>query len=112
VSTLTVMPFGKHRGKPLAEVPKSYLKWMLANATDLRPDTREAFEAAVTGGGQLAIREPGDDTEKAPKKPARARSSQAFAKVEHVVACHRCGGSSAGRTMIHLECLDKDDVPF
>lgn len=26
--TLTHMPFGKHQGKPLSEVPKDYLKWL------------------------------------------------------------------------------------
>lgn len=26
--TISHMPFGKHQGKPLAEVPKNYLKWL------------------------------------------------------------------------------------
>lgn len=28
---ITHMPFGKHQGKPLSEVPKDYLKWLAGN---------------------------------------------------------------------------------
>lgn len=34
----------KHRGVPWAEVPKTYLDWMLKNVTDLAPDTRQTVE--------------------------------------------------------------------
>jgi hypothetical protein len=38
------MPFGKHRGLPLEEVPDSYLMWILDNVTlDNRPSLREAI---------------------------------------------------------------------
>jgi len=37
------MPFGKHRGQPLEEVPTSYLQWLLDNC-DLRPQLQEAVE--------------------------------------------------------------------
>lgn len=38
------MPFGKHRGKRLAEVPTSYLSWMLDNVDFHNDDFREAVE--------------------------------------------------------------------
>ena len=42
---LTTCYFGqKHRGTPWADVPKDYLKWMLANCTDLDADTRFTAE--------------------------------------------------------------------
>jgi hypothetical protein len=28
------MPFGKHKGKPLTEIPDGYLRWCLENVTD------------------------------------------------------------------------------
>ena len=31
------LPFGKHRGKPIARVPESYLRWMLGQG-DMDPD--------------------------------------------------------------------------
>lgn len=37
------MPFGKHRGEKLKDLPKSYVTWLLGNATELDPDLREAL---------------------------------------------------------------------
>jgi uncharacterized protein (DUF3820 family) len=31
-----VLPFGKHKGKKLTEVPKEYIEWMLGNSNDER----------------------------------------------------------------------------
>ena len=36
--------FGKHRGKPLAEIPADYLIWVLRNCSRLNLYTREAIE--------------------------------------------------------------------
>jgi len=41
---LTVMPFGKHKGLPMAQVPLSYMEFMLG-LPDLDPDVRKTFEA-------------------------------------------------------------------
>jgi exodeoxyribonuclease X len=41
--TVTVMPFGTHKGKLLTEIPKSYLQWMLNNMDNIQPDLREAI---------------------------------------------------------------------
>lgn len=45
---LDIMPFGKHKGLPIKEVPKSYAKWILANATDLEAGLILALKARVT----------------------------------------------------------------
>lgn len=42
--SVSVMPFGKYRGEPIAEVPKPYVKWVLANVTTLRPNLFKALE--------------------------------------------------------------------
>ena len=41
------MPFGKHQGKPLEEIPKGYIKWLEENNAFEKPDNaalKEAFE--------------------------------------------------------------------
>jgi Putative quorum-sensing-regulated virulence factor len=43
----TTLPFGKHRGQALRDVPTHYLRWLVANATDLRPELREAVESEL-----------------------------------------------------------------
>lgn len=39
------LSFGKYRGRPIGEVPDGYLRWCLANVTDLRP----AVEILIRG---------------------------------------------------------------
>ena len=39
------MPFGKHKGLPIAEVPKDYVRWLLG-----QPDVDPYLRKALTGG--------------------------------------------------------------
>ena len=39
----TEIPFGKHRGKIVEDVPEDYCRWLLANSTDLNPNLRLAL---------------------------------------------------------------------
>ena len=41
---MTAMPFGKHKGRALSELPDGYLAWLLG-LSDLRPFLRDALEA-------------------------------------------------------------------
>ena len=41
----SVLPFGKHKGKPINEVPRDYLVWLIGNATIQKPGLREEIEA-------------------------------------------------------------------
>lgn len=46
--TLRHMPFGKHRGTPIKEVPPGYVRWLHENGALDKPDNaelKEAFEA-------------------------------------------------------------------
>lgn len=40
-SRSVTMPFGRHKGKPLREIPAEYLEWLL-NLDTLRPELRAA----------------------------------------------------------------------
>lgn len=41
---MRVMPFGKHKGEPLSEVPDDYLEWCLEKMERLSDYCRHAFE--------------------------------------------------------------------
>lgn len=42
---ITSIPFGKHKGVPLKDVPKSYIQWLLSTAQKLDPDLKAALQA-------------------------------------------------------------------
>ncbi|OFW63152.1 MAG: hypothetical protein A2Y74_03250 [Actinobacteria bacterium RBG_13_63_9] len=50
------MPFGKHRGKPLSEVPADYIDWLLGR--DIDDELRCALRAARSGSLKTSIRAP------------------------------------------------------
>ena len=102
-----VMQFGKHKGKPLSEIPAGYLTWILENVPTLYPDTRAAIEAyigrpvpATSGEGQAA--------EPAARRPAPRRAAAPAPAAE----CSICGlAGTEERPLVHARCVD-DGVPF
>lgn len=46
------MPFGKHQGKPLKELPKDYIQWMTGNGVFDKPENQE-LKAALAKLGML-----------------------------------------------------------
>jgi exodeoxyribonuclease X len=44
---VATMPFGKHRGTPMAELPRSYISWALNNMTELDPDLEASLRAQL-----------------------------------------------------------------
>lgn len=102
-----VMPFGVHRDKPLARVPRGYLHWLLDNATNLHADTREAIEAFLK-----QPKPPEPQGELPGTKPRRTRGASAPRSGAASVTCHRCQlPGSAARPLVHADCAT-DDVPF
>jgi hypothetical protein len=37
------MPFGKHKGEELEDIPVGYLEWVLENCTNIKPWLRDAI---------------------------------------------------------------------
>ncbi len=44
------MPFGKHRGRPLEDVPHTYLLWVLDNCTNISGTLRAEIERVLDVG--------------------------------------------------------------
>jgi uncharacterized protein (DUF3820 family) len=42
-----IMPFGKHKGHRVSDIPTLYLRWMLREVYDLDPQLRRAAKAAL-----------------------------------------------------------------
>ncbi len=41
------MPFGKHKGKPIKEVPINYVKWMIGNIHNMQPSLYSALKKRI-----------------------------------------------------------------
>jgi hypothetical protein len=48
---MTTIPWGKHRGKPLGVIPRSYLRW-LVGLDSLAPELRSAIKTELGRRGQ------------------------------------------------------------
>ena len=44
-SVLSKMPFGKHQGTPLSQIPKSYIKWLVQSGAFEKPDNKELYQS-------------------------------------------------------------------
>lgn len=44
------MPFGKHQGKPLKDIPADYIEWLVKNGALDKPDNKDLREAFVKLG--------------------------------------------------------------
>ena len=44
---MTSIPFGKHAGTPIEELPLDYIAWCLKNLTSMRPGLKRAMERVL-----------------------------------------------------------------
>ena len=47
ISNMSTLHFGKHRGKPLADIPISYLRWVIENCDGITPSLRREIESIL-----------------------------------------------------------------
>lgn len=52
------MPFGKHAGEEIANVPRPYLSWALENMDDMKPELRAAIESTLRDTAPPPAKEP------------------------------------------------------
>lgn len=90
---VVLMPFGKHKGRPLGEVPTGYLRWALAEAK-LSAGLRGAVRAELSRRGIGLPPEPGP----APRPRSRCRRCGGYAVV---ATWHEQRG---GRKAIRASC--------
>jgi Putative quorum-sensing-regulated virulence factor len=62
------LPFGKHKGVPLADVPRSYLEWALAEGVLRSEALRRAVQAELARRGSRGEPAPGDAVQPRPRK--------------------------------------------
>jgi Putative quorum-sensing-regulated virulence factor len=111
ISTAT-MPFGKHRGALLSELPGGYLQWLATKLTDLREPFRSALASELErrNGQALPGVVDGPPTTPAPRAPARRRAAES--PMAATTVCNICGlGPTAQKPLVHASCLT-DEVPF
>lgn len=51
------MPFGKYKGRPIKDVPISYVKWMLGNINNMQPSLYSALKKRVTAEEATEIKD-------------------------------------------------------
>jgi hypothetical protein len=90
------MPWGKYRGKPLAEIPESYLRWVLEEASASGPTLREAirFELDLPSESDLDTQRLADSVRGVVRDvyrqmairfhPDRGGSTQAMSAINHM----------------------------
>lgn len=103
VETMSTMPFGKHRGKPLSELPGDYLDWLGSNLGEWRESFRSALTAELTRrrGTSAAANGAADRNLHANQRLSRPRCAMSDLRT----------GPTAQRPLVHANCIT-DVVPF
>lgn len=96
-----LMPFGKHAGKRLCEIPGNYLRWCVRKLRDLDPALRKAMNAELRRRGfvaQSAAAGRREAHDKARRLPPVLTPAEAEAQlVEALVEAERRGDLLPGR---------------
>jgi hypothetical protein len=108
MSGTTMMPFGKHRGVRLSELPGGYLDWLGAKLNEWREPFRSALAAEL-------LRRKGPTLPNVVNGPAPEPTRGSAHRPEVVgppTGCHICElPGTTQRPLVHASCA-QDEVPF
>jgi hypothetical protein len=110
MSPVTTMPFGRHRGAPLNELPSDYVEWLGGKLDERREPFRSALASELERRNGQARPGVGDGRPptSVPRAPARRRAAES----PREIVCNICGlGATAQRPLVHMSCT-QDGVPF
>jgi putative quorum-sensing-regulated virulence factor len=104
------MPFGRHAGTPLAELPGGYLSWLETKLDSWRDPFRAALLAELARRRKTTPASPANGP---PRVPARRGSEHRPAsELPARTVCDRCGlPATAQKPLVHEACLH-DEAPF
>jgi hypothetical protein len=106
------MPFGRHRGVALSELPGGYLRWLGEKLDQWHEPFRSALASELErrNGQALTGVVDGPTTTPAPRAATRRRTAES--PTSTAVVCNICGlGATSQRPLVHENCLT-DGVPF
>jgi len=110
VSPLTTMPFGRHRGVPLSELPGGYLDWLGGKLNEWREPFRSALGAELTRRKGPSLPNVVNGPTSAPTRRGSGRRSAS--ELPAAAVCDICGlGPTSQRPLVHASCVDSE-VPF
>jgi Putative quorum-sensing-regulated virulence factor len=102
------MPFGKHRGTLLSELPGGYVEWLGGKLDEWREPFRSALAAELARRKGETLPGVTNGSGPTPGPRARRRASESPAST----VCDVCGlGPTAQKPLVHPSCLT-DEVPF
>jgi hypothetical protein len=107
---MTMMPFGKHRGTPLSELPGGYVDWLSSKLIEWREPFRSELAAEIERRNGRTL--PGMERPTPDAAPRGAKPHRAAAAPASTTVCDVCGlGPTAQRPLVHASCVN-DEVPF
>ena len=105
---VTTMPFGRHKGVPLTELPGAYLDWLGPKLNEWREPFRSALASEIARRKGPTLPNVEFTASPARRGSAHRRASE----LPDPVVCDVCGlGPTDQRPLVHASCLD-NEVPF
>ena len=107
MSPLTTMPFGRHRGVPLSELPGAYLDWLGAKLNEWREPFRSALAAEIARRKGPSLPNVVNGPKSAPTRRGSTRRSAS--ELPPPAVCDVCGlGPTDQRPLVHANCVDSE----
>ena len=101
------MPFGKHRGVPLSELPSGYLDWLNAKLNEWREPFRSALAA------ELARRKGPNAPIASTLRSTQRGSARLASNVSMPTVCDICGlPGTTQRPLVDGNCVRDEEVRF